>query len=183
MAVVVENAGSNARDFCMLERNLLAALKLACLLCVLFAAVLLRGRLRIDAAPAPKEDAPAALAFAGLYCAAALAVVGGAMHEYHAGVQDLRGARAFFRSGKCVRGVEHICGMLIVLAPECTSCSWRASAASLSRPASRCSSSPTSCEAWTLLVRQQSTRRSCGPRLQWAWKASEYYHATRTARV
>jgi hypothetical protein len=104
MPVVVENAGSNARDFCMLERNLLAALKLAALLCVLFASILLRGRLRIadalngDDNDVYKEGRGAALTMAGLEFSAAIVVIGAAVQEYHSGVRDLRGSRAFLKS-------------------------------------------------------------------------------------
>jgi hypothetical protein len=102
--MLVENTGSAARDFCMLERNLLAALKLACVLCLLFASVLLRGRLAIDAAPGSRDGGgDASVALASVHYVAALAVLAGAAHEYHAGVRDLRGARAFFRADRFVR--------------------------------------------------------------------------------
>jgi hypothetical protein len=104
MTMLVENTGSAARDFCMLERNLLAALKLACVLCLLFASVLLRGRLAIDAAPGSRDGGgDASVALASVHYVAALAVLAGGAHEYHAGVRDLRGARAFFRSDRFVR--------------------------------------------------------------------------------
>jgi hypothetical protein len=114
---LVENLGSNARDFCMLERNLLAALKLTCLLCLVFASILLRGRLSINTHQGStgddngvgngngKEEDPhrdTSLSVAAIQFIAAMVVIVGAIHEYHSGVQDLRGSRAFLRSDKYV---------------------------------------------------------------------------------
>jgi hypothetical protein len=78
---IVENAGSNARDFCMLERNLLAALKLACLLCLLFASILLRGRLTSDEESPDRQPAGAEMSIASLHFAAAVVVIGGGIFE------------------------------------------------------------------------------------------------------
>lgn len=89
----------------MLERNLLAHLKLALLLCLLFASILLRGRL-----PVPENtpaDKPADLPHAGLpvatlqFVSALLLIVGG-VYEYQTGIRDLRVGRAFLASDKCV---------------------------------------------------------------------------------
>lgn len=89
----------------MLERNLLAHLKLAILLCLLFASILLRGRLPVPETPAeghPVELPHAGMPIAALQLVSALLLVGGGIYEYHTGIRDLRIGRAFLASDKYV---------------------------------------------------------------------------------
>lgn len=87
----------------MLERNLLAHLKLAILLCLLFASILLRGRLPLPE-HTPGEDPPdvphAGVPIAALQLGSALLLLAGGVYEYHTGIKDLRIGRAFLTSDK-----------------------------------------------------------------------------------
>lgn len=115
--MLIENTGSTARDVCMLERNLLATLKLATLLCLLFSSVLLRGRLTIEDEPEKERGHPvpnAGVPMATLQFLAALFVVGGGIYEYHSGVRDLRCNRAFLRSDKPRFVVMSVVGGVVV---------------------------------------------------------------------
>lgn len=89
---LVPNTGSAARDYCMLERNLLSHLKLALLLSVLSASILLRARL-VPAEEMEKEDGGLPLASVE-FAAALLCIVAGGWEYYH-GYWDLRTSRAF----------------------------------------------------------------------------------------
>ncbi|KAG6910015.1 hypothetical protein DXG01_013737 [Tephrocybe rancida] len=93
---MVPNAGSTARDFCMLERNLLAHLKLALLLSLLSSSILLRARLvpEPEGTPSGKED-PTSIPLASVELAASLATIAAGFWEYHTGYRDLRDMRAF----------------------------------------------------------------------------------------
>ncbi|KAJ7765425.1 hypothetical protein DFH07DRAFT_810534 [Mycena maculata] len=93
---MVENAGSTARDFCMLERNLLSHLKLALLLSLLSSSVLLRARLVPDPSDKPSELSGATgIAVASLQFVAALAAIVAGVYEYYSGYQDIRRMHAF----------------------------------------------------------------------------------------
>ncbi|KAL0953775.1 hypothetical protein HGRIS_004959 [Hohenbuehelia grisea] len=123
---LLENVGSTARDFCMLERNVLSHLKLALLLGLLSSSVLLRARL----VPEPSSDLPGAgrdggqwsgsnkgIALASVHVAAALAVVAAGCWEYHSGFRDLRDMRAFLVSAK-----PHFAVMTVISAIVCVTC-------------------------------------------------------------
>ncbi|KAF8202172.1 hypothetical protein BJ912DRAFT_1053400 [Pholiota molesta] len=90
---MVENTGSTARDFCMLERNILAHLKLALLLSLLSSSLLLQARL------VPGQDNENQNPLRYLWHLSnslpALAAVVGGVWEYYSGYWDLRKSRAF----------------------------------------------------------------------------------------
>ena len=100
---MVDNIGSAARDYCMLERNLLSHVKLALLLSLLSSSFLLRTRLFLNQ---PGEGGfdyehlglPLSII---LYAAAMFAMVGGVL-EFWTGQEDFRSERAFLSSPKCV---------------------------------------------------------------------------------
>ncbi|KAK2463579.1 hypothetical protein APHAL10511_004330 [Amanita phalloides] len=98
---LVQNEGSAARDFCMLERNLLSHLKLALLLSLLSSSFLLRTRLF----PNPPNSGGFDYAALGLpssvvlYATGIIAMIGG-VWEFYRGQQDLRVERAFFSAPK-----------------------------------------------------------------------------------
>ena len=81
--LVLDNTGSTARDFVMLERNMLSHLKLALLLSVLSTSILLQSRLVPDDSPGAEParfGVPiASLLFAGTL----LAIVAGTWEYYH----------------------------------------------------------------------------------------------------
>lgn len=93
---VVPNTGSTARDFCMLERNLLSHLKLALLLSLLSSSLLLRTRLvpEPEGTPSKAEDS-ISLPLSGVELAASLATVVAGAWGYFTGYRDLRDMRAF----------------------------------------------------------------------------------------
>ncbi|KAJ7668324.1 hypothetical protein B0H17DRAFT_1087775 [Mycena rosella] len=94
MGCMVENAGSAARDFCMLERNLLSHLKLALLLSLLSSSVLLRARLVPDDTPTSMTGTTG-LVVASLQFAAAIAAIVAGIWEYYYGYNDIRRMHAF----------------------------------------------------------------------------------------
>ncbi len=94
----VENVGSQARDFCMLERNLLSHIKLALLLAVLSWSVLLRARL-VPEQPKQKGDS-GGIPLSSVELGAALACIAAGSWEYYQGYWDLRKATPFLRATK-----------------------------------------------------------------------------------
>ncbi|KAJ7606144.1 hypothetical protein DFH06DRAFT_1243504 [Mycena polygramma] len=92
--LMVENAGSAARDFCMLERNLLSHLKLALLLSLLSSSVLLRARLVPEDKPSEMSGS-VGLVVASLQFTAALAAIVAGVWEYYCGYRDIRNMHAF----------------------------------------------------------------------------------------
>jgi hypothetical protein len=98
---LVRNEGSTARDFCMLERNLLSHLKLALLLSLLSSSFLLKTRLF----PNPSGNGgfdyeelglPSSIV---LYVAGIITIIGG-VWEFFGGHRDLRTGRAFLSAPK-----------------------------------------------------------------------------------
>lgn len=107
---MVKNTGSNARDFCMLERNLLSHLKLALLLSLLSSSMLLRARLVPDAGGAPESQSKDGIPLAVVQIAASIAAIVAGAWEYHSGYKDLRSMRAFLVAAKyaCVPALCYI---------------------------------------------------------------------------
>lgn len=101
MAYTLENTGSTARDFAMLERNILSHLKLALLLSLLSSSVLLRARLVPDNTTAPTTS-KAGIPIASVQFAASIAAIAAGCWEYHCGYRDLRNMRAFLVATKYV---------------------------------------------------------------------------------
>lgn len=97
---MVKNTGSNARDFCMLERNLLSHLKLALLLSLLSSSMLLRARLVPDTGGLPELQSKDGIPLAVVQIAASIAVIVAGAWEYHSGYKDLRDMRAFLVAAK-----------------------------------------------------------------------------------
>ncbi|KAF8892153.1 hypothetical protein BD779DRAFT_1670497 [Infundibulicybe gibba] len=94
---VLENVGSTARDFCMLERNLLSHLKLALLLSLLSSSVLLRARLVPEPThdPSRNDGSQAGIPLAAVQFLASLVAIAAGAWEYNSGYRDLRNMRAF----------------------------------------------------------------------------------------
>lgn len=102
---MVENTGSTARDFCMLERNILSHLKLALLLSLLSSSVLLRARLVPEPNDTPQRDdgdSRGGIPLASVQFIASLAAIVAGAWEYHSGYRDLRDMRAFLVATKFV---------------------------------------------------------------------------------
>ena len=98
----LENTGSAARDFAMLERNLLSHVRLAALLALLAFSLLLDARLPSDSdlssaeTPASSANTPLA-ALQMVSCFAALAA---GVWEYHQGYKDMRELRGFLSASR-----------------------------------------------------------------------------------
>ena len=92
---MVPNVGSAARDFCMLERNLLSHLKLALILSLLSSSMLLRTRLVPDPADPPEKLEHSGTPLAWVQVAASLLVVAAGTWEYRHGCQDFIDMRPF----------------------------------------------------------------------------------------
>ncbi|KAG9221584.1 hypothetical protein CCMSSC00406_0007223 [Pleurotus cornucopiae] len=117
---LVENNGSTARDFCMLERNILSHLKLALLLSLLSSSMLLHARLVPDPTeegPDQMEDSSKAIGIGSVHLAAAIAVIGAGCWEFHSGIRDLRDMRAFLVATK-----PHLAVMSVIAAIVFTTC-------------------------------------------------------------
>jgi len=93
----VENTGSQARDFCMLERNFLSHVKLALLLAVLSWSILLKSRL-VPGQPEKENDDGTPLS--AVEYGASLACVIAGVWEYYKGYRDLRTSTPFFKGTK-----------------------------------------------------------------------------------
>jgi len=101
MPTLIENHGSTARDYCMLERNFLSHAKLGLLLMLLSSSVLLRARIPGPDRPKDREAHPnhgLGIPLASIEAAAALIVIGAGCWEYESGIRDMRARRAFLLS-------------------------------------------------------------------------------------
>ena len=94
------NSASTARDFCMLERNILSHLKLALLLSLLSSSLLLQVRLVPSTTNAQSEAS--SIPLATLLFVAAIACISIGLWEYFRGFRDMRMARAFLTTPKFV---------------------------------------------------------------------------------
>lgn len=103
---LVENIGSTARDYCMLERNILSHLKLALLLSILSSSLLLHARLVPDSHDDQKSSS---IPLASIEFVAAMACIVAGVWEYYSGYQDLRNSRAFLVGVKCVLKSYYLC--------------------------------------------------------------------------
>ena len=95
----VSNSGSNCRDFCMLERNILSHLRLAFLLSLLSSSILLKTRL-VPPNNSENYDSNAGIPLASIQLVAALAAIAAGCWEYYSGCKDLRNMRAFLVATK-----------------------------------------------------------------------------------
>ena len=94
----VANTGSAARDFCMLERNLLSHIKLALLLSLLASSLLLQARL----VPGNEQTHTSGVPLASVEFFAAMAAILAGVWEYYSGCCDLRMSRAFLAAAKFI---------------------------------------------------------------------------------
>jgi hypothetical protein len=95
MPTSLENDGSTARDYCMLERNFLSHAKLALLLMPILSSVLLRARLD---SPTNPENHKLSIPLASIEIFSAFVVIGSGLWEYESGMRDMRGRRAILLS-------------------------------------------------------------------------------------
>ncbi|EKM50019.1 uncharacterized protein PHACADRAFT_105539 [Phanerochaete carnosa HHB-10118-sp] len=101
MPQLCENTGSAARDFAMLERNLLSHLRLAALLLLLAASILLNARL--PSSSDPSGDTPHSsgrIPLASIEVAAAVVAIGAGIWEYRRGYQEMQDMKGFLTAVK-----------------------------------------------------------------------------------
>lgn len=100
MPFELDNKISEGRDFAMLERNLLSHLRLAVLLTLLSASLLLHARLPTPSEPGSSEtpSSKTGLAVAVIEVVAAVAALGAGVWEYWQGCADLMAKRGFLRA-------------------------------------------------------------------------------------
>lgn len=103
MPKICENTGSAARDFAMLERNLLSHVRLAMLLLLLAASVLLNTRLpsSSDVSGATPHSA-GSIPLASIEIAGAITAIGVGIWEYRRGYKDMQDMKGFLVAAKYV---------------------------------------------------------------------------------
>lgn len=115
MPRLCENTGSAARDFAMLERNLLSHLRLAALLLLLAASVLLNARLPSSSDPSGEtSQSSGRIPLASVEVAAAVVAIGAGIWEYRRGYQDMQDMKGFLTAVKYVLH-NHIYAVFIIL--------------------------------------------------------------------
>ena len=101
MPQVSENTGSAARDFAMLERNLLSHVRLAMLLLLLSSSLVLNARLPSPSEPTGGTPHPAGrIPLASLQLVGALVAIGAGTWEYRRGYRDMREMKGFLTASK-----------------------------------------------------------------------------------
>ncbi|KAI0717981.1 hypothetical protein C8T65DRAFT_571207 [Cerioporus squamosus] len=115
MPVLQEIRVSEGRDYAMLERNLLSHIRLAVLLSLLSASLLLDARL-----PTPSEPGSAhtprstmGLAIAVIEVGAALVTVAAGVWEYWQGYADMKAQRGFLRASQTHLAILSILGIIV----------------------------------------------------------------------
>jgi len=98
----IDNVGSTARDFAMLERNLLSHVKLALMLSLVSFSVLLKARLVPEASSNESVHADARIPIASVQMVAALCALASGAYEYHRSFRDMLQLRAFLKGPECV---------------------------------------------------------------------------------
>ncbi|KAH9066497.1 hypothetical protein EDB87DRAFT_1586447 [Lactarius vividus] len=101
MPTSIENHGSTARDYCMLERNFLSHAKLALLLMLVSSSVLLQARLDCPTNPEEHDGGGGhelSIPLATIEVISAFVVIGSGLWEYESGIRDMRVRRAFLLS-------------------------------------------------------------------------------------
>ncbi|KAI0741694.1 hypothetical protein C8Q80DRAFT_1274083 [Daedaleopsis nitida] len=115
MPVEHELLSSEGRDYAMLERNLLSHLRLAILLCLLSASLILNARLPTPADPG-SEHTPhtkTGLAIAIIEVIAAVAAIAAGVWEYWQGYADIKSQRGFLRASKTHLAILSVLGVVV----------------------------------------------------------------------
>ena len=102
MPVALEIRVSEGRDYAMLERNLLSHLRLAVLLSLLSASLLLNARLPTPSEPGSAHTLPSTmgLSIAVIEVGAAVVTVAAGVWEYWQGYVDMKAQRGFLRASQ-----------------------------------------------------------------------------------
>ncbi|KAI0091652.1 hypothetical protein BDY19DRAFT_991336 [Irpex rosettiformis] len=100
MPKISDNIGSAARDFAMLERNLLSHIRLACILLLLSSSLLLQSRIPGPENKTPTTHMTARTALASFQFAASLIAIAAGTWEYRRGYKDMRDMKGFLMATK-----------------------------------------------------------------------------------
>jgi hypothetical protein len=100
MPKVLENTGSAARDFVMLERNLLSHIRFATLLLLLSSSLLLNARIPFSGNEPSPHRSTGRTALASLQLAASLIAIGAGVWEYRRGYKDMQDMKGFLMATK-----------------------------------------------------------------------------------
>ncbi|KAI0318380.1 hypothetical protein OF83DRAFT_31594 [Amylostereum chailletii] len=115
MPTVLDNVGSSARDFCMLERNFLSHVKLALLLFVLTTSVLLSVRLPGPLAQGDSGSDVTKLStpLGSIEAVATVLVILAGVGEYEMGFRDMRMMKSTMASTKPHLGVMILVSLVV----------------------------------------------------------------------
>ncbi|RDX50963.1 hypothetical protein K466DRAFT_492198 [Polyporus arcularius HHB13444] len=115
MPVLQEIRVSEGRDYAMLERNLLSHLRLAVLLSLLSASLLLNARLPTPSEPgsAHTPQSTMGLSIAVIEVGAAVITVAAGVWEYWQGYADMKAQRGFLRASQTHLAILSILGIVV----------------------------------------------------------------------
>ncbi|EJF64405.1 hypothetical protein BD309DRAFT_876259 [Dichomitus squalens] len=107
--------GSEGRDFAMLERNLLSHLRLAVLLSLSFASLLLNTRLPTPSDPgsAQTPQSKTGLAISWMELMAAVLAIAAGLWEYWQGYIDMKTQRGFLRATQTHLAILSVVGIVV----------------------------------------------------------------------
>ncbi|KIM21732.1 hypothetical protein M408DRAFT_47848, partial [Serendipita vermifera MAFF 305830] len=98
--ISVDNVGSEARDFCAIERTYLSHIRLGLLLSLLSAAILLNARLPDPTTESNPSIHPYTITLGSLYFVASILGLGAALFNYEKLWKGLKDGAAFVQSSR-----------------------------------------------------------------------------------
>ncbi|KAG8798408.1 hypothetical protein FRB91_008115 [Serendipita sp. 411] len=113
--VLVDNVGSEARDFCAIERTYLSHMRLGVLLSLLSASLLLNARLPDPKGHSAQATVPGySIPLASLYFVASLCGLAAGIHNYERLWKGLKDGAAFVQSSRKHTAVMSSISLLIM---------------------------------------------------------------------
>ncbi|PVF98899.1 hypothetical protein CPB86DRAFT_784345 [Serendipita vermifera] len=114
--ISVDNVGSEARDFCAIERTYLSHIRLGMLLSLLSAALMLNARLPTPGQdPSHHQDAPLyTIPLASAYLAASICGLSVACYNYERLWKGLKDGAAFVQSSRIHTAAMSLISLLII---------------------------------------------------------------------
>ncbi|RPD64131.1 hypothetical protein L226DRAFT_569608 [Lentinus tigrinus ALCF2SS1-7] len=115
MPVALEIRVSEGRDYAMLERNLLSHLRLAVLLSLLSASLLLNARLPTPSEPGSAHTQPSTmgLVIAIIELGAAVVTIAAGVWEYWQSFADMKAQRGFLRASQTHLAILSMLGVIV----------------------------------------------------------------------
>lgn len=125
MPQICTNNGSAARDFAMLERNLLSHLRLATVMLLLAASVLLHARLPSPSEPSGETPLSAgSIPLASIEIVGAITAIGAGIWEYRRGYRDMQDMKGFLVAAKYVFLYIQQANYVFIISSDPISMSW-----------------------------------------------------------